>query len=68
MLLPMAKGREKQKGITAPSHCPAVTDTVTPSPAVSDGRVGYAELPRGLSERPGRTRGPVLGENPPNPF
>lgn len=68
MLLPMAKGPEKQKGIPAPSHCPVVTDTVTPSPAVADGGVGQAEVPRGLSERPGRTRVPVLGGNPPNPF
>lgn len=68
MLLPMAKGPEKQKGITALSHCPVVTDTVTPSPAVADRGVGQAELPRGWSKRPGRTSGLVLGENPPNPF
>lgn len=54
MLLPMAMGLEKQTGIPAPSHCPGVTDTVTPSPAVADGGVRQAEIPWGLSERPGR--------------
>ena len=50
MLLPMAKGPEKQKGITAPSHCLAVTDTVTLSLEVTDGEAWDKQNARGACQ------------------
>lgn len=55
MVLPLAKGPEKQKGTPAPSHSPPVTDTVTPSLAVADGEAGdkqkaHGACPEGQAE------------------